>query len=125
MPFREFVLKVHQRCNLACDYCYVYSKADQSWRDRPASMAPEVVAGRGRGRIAEHARRHGLTDVRVVLHGGEPLLAGVDRLLALVGDMRAAPAARCQVEIGMQTNGVLLDEAVLARCWPRTASRSG
>ena len=36
VPFREVVLKVHQRCNLACDYCYVYEHADQSWRGRPA-----------------------------------------------------------------------------------------
>src|ERR1043166_2879062 len=31
-PFREFVLKVHSRCNLTCDYCYIYEMADQSWR---------------------------------------------------------------------------------------------
>ena len=32
---RQFLLKVHSRCNLACDYCYVYQHADQSWRTRP------------------------------------------------------------------------------------------
>ena len=35
LPFREFVLKIHSRCDLACDYCYMYTMADQSWRDRP------------------------------------------------------------------------------------------
>ena len=29
-PVHDVVLKVHQRCNLACDYCYVYTQADQS-----------------------------------------------------------------------------------------------
>lgn len=34
-PFQQFVLKLHSRCNLACDYCYVYQMADQTWRSRP------------------------------------------------------------------------------------------
>jgi uncharacterized protein len=112
-PFRDFVLKVHQRCNLACDYCYVYTMADQTWRDRPAMMAPEVWRAAAR-RIAEHARTHDLPVVRVILHGGEPLLAGRDRLLSLVTDLRATLPSGCRAEIGLQTNGVLLDQAMLS-----------
>ncbi len=58
-PVHEVILKVHQRCNLACDYCYVYEQADQSWRNRPPVMPADV--------------------------------------------------RRATVEIGLQTNGVLLD----------------
>jgi uncharacterized protein len=111
-PLREFVLKVHQRCNLACDYCYVYELADQSWLTRPKMMAPAVWRAAA-SRIAEHARRHGLERVSVVLHGGEPLLAGTDRLRRLVADLRAAMPAGCDVTIGMQTNGVALDDETL------------
>jgi uncharacterized protein len=108
-PLREFVLKVHQRCNLACDYCYVYELADQSWRDRPALMSPAVWRAAA-GRIADHVARHGLTGVTVVLHGGEPLLAGPDRLARLITDVRAAVP---DAEVRLQTNGVLLDEPML------------
>jgi uncharacterized protein len=111
-PFRDFVLKVHQRCNLACDYCYVYTMADQSWRDRPSVMSA-VVWRAAASRIAEHVRAHRLTRVRAILHGGEPLLAGVRRLLALVTDLRAAVPGGCHVEVGMQSNGLLLDEPTL------------
>jgi uncharacterized protein len=111
-PFRDFVLKVHQRCNLACDYCYVYTMADQTWRDRPVLMTPEVwrVAA---ARIAEHVRTHSLPAVRVILHGGEPLLAGRQRLRSLVADLRAALPPGCRLDVGLQTNGVLLDEPTL------------
>jgi uncharacterized protein len=109
---REFVLKVHQRCNLACDYCYVYELADQSWRDRPVVMAPEVWQAAA-ARIGEHARRHNLDQVRVVLHGGEPLLAGADRLVRLIADVRGALPDGCELSVGMQTNGVTLDEPKL------------
>jgi uncharacterized protein len=106
-PIREVVLKVHQRCNLACDYCYVYEHADQSWRDRPVRMSRQV-ADMAIGRLADHVRQHDLTDVRVVLHGGEPLLYGVDELADLADRIRAAMPATCTVDIGMQTNGVRL-----------------
>ncbi|MGK5680089.1 FxsB family cyclophane-forming radical SAM/SPASM peptide maturase [Actinoplanes sp. URMC 104] len=113
VPFRELVLKIHQRCNLACDYCYVYEHADQSWRERPRTM-PDEVRDAALARFAEHARRHGLTRVRIVLHGGEPLLYGAARLAELVTAARAVFPAGCTVEFGMQTNGVLLTEATVA-----------
>jgi len=65
-------------------------------------------------RIADHVRRHELDSVRVVLHGGEPLLFGADRLAALAGTVRAALPAGCRVELGMQTNGVRLNEPTVA-----------
>lgn len=78
-PFREFVLKVHQRCNLACTYCYVYESPDRSWQTRPRIMSDEVWAAAS-ARIAQHAATHALSGVRVILHGGEPLLAGAANL---------------------------------------------
>lgn len=111
-PFRDFVIKVHQRCNLACDYCYVYTMADQSWRERPTTMSAAVRHATAE-RIAEHARAHDLTAVRVILHGGEPLLAGTEPLLTLIADVQGALPATCRPEFILQTNGVLLDEATL------------
>jgi uncharacterized protein len=111
VPFREFILKVHQRCNLSCDYCYVYEGPDQSWRDRPISMAP-LVWRAAAGRIAEHVRQHQLDRVHVVLHGGEPLLAGPDRLQELTRDLREAIPQQCEVRFEVQTNGVLLTQAM-------------
>jgi hypothetical protein len=58
VPFRQFILKVHSRCNLACSYCYVYEMADQRWRGLPRRMS-QAVAGKTVERIAEHAERHG------------------------------------------------------------------
>jgi len=89
VPFRQFLLKVHSRCNLDCDYCYVYRHADQSWRGRPAVMSAQVVDLIA-ARIAEHARQHRLAAIRVVLHGGEPLLAGPERIAYVAATVRRA-----------------------------------
>lgn len=110
VPFGEFVLKVHSRCNLSCDYCYVYQMADQSWRSRPLVMSRRTL-GRVGHRIAEHVERHRLDRVRVVLHGGEPLLAGPAWFAEAAVELRGLVPA--EVDLTVQTNGVLLDEAFL------------
>ncbi|MBM2615741.1 FxsB family radical SAM/SPASM domain protein [Actinoplanes sp. LDG1-06] len=110
--FRDFVFKIHQRCNLACDYCYVYTMGDSSWRDRPMAMAPEVVRAAAQ-RIAEHAETHRLDEVRVILHGGEPLMVGREGLRATVSELRSAIAGGARLRVAIQTNGVLLDERML------------
>ncbi len=109
LPLRQFVLKVHSRCDLACDHCYVYQAADQSWRGRPMAMSGETIAWTAQ-RIAEHAKAHRLAAVHVVLHGGEPLLAGPARLRLVAETLRAALAGVCDLDLRIHTNGVLLDE---------------
>jgi len=111
VPFRQFILKVHSRCNLSCSYCYVYEMADQSWRGLPQRMS-QPVAGRTVERIAEHVERHALPSVDVVLHGGEPLLTGAEWLTSFVGSLRAQ--VRVPVHVAVQTNGTLLDRPMLA-----------
>ena len=110
VPFQQFIVKVHSRCNLSCSYCYVYEMADQAWRQQPKRMS-RPIAAKVAERIAEHARRHHLPSVEVILHGGEPLLAGPQWLTELTGSLRAQVPA--QVNIGVQTNGTLLRPPLL------------
>src|ERR1039457_4511517 len=70
-PFREFVLKIHSRCDLACDYCYMYARADQSWRASAGGMSPPM-AGRPATGFGGHARGSSLGRPGLILRGGEP-----------------------------------------------------
>lgn len=90
VPFSQFVLKVHSRCDLACDHCYVYEHADTSWRGRPRAVSTRVL-DQAALRIAEHALAHRLPAVHVVLHGGEP--CSPDRRCCAARRARCAP--RC------------------------------
>lgn len=106
----QYVLKVHSRCDLACDHCYMYEHADQSWRTRPVFMSPETVR-QAAARIAEHAAVHRLPRVVVVLHGGEPLLLGAGRLREILAELYGTITPVCPVDLRMQSNGVRLDQA--------------
>jgi uncharacterized protein len=111
-PFREFVLKIHSRCDLACDYCYMYTMADQSWRSRPKRM-PVTIAEQTATRIGEHVRGHSLSEIGLILHGGEPLLAGPDFIAHLTTSVRRAVGNDATVHVSVQTNGVGLDDSYL------------
>jgi uncharacterized protein len=112
VPFRQFVLKVCSRCDLACDHCYVYEHADQSWHSRPTVISERTVTTAAE-RIAEHARQHALPQVRVVLHGGEPLLAGPARLRWICAELRHVIGKACRLDLRIHTNGVRLGDEFL------------
>ncbi|MFI2430914.1 FxsB family cyclophane-forming radical SAM/SPASM peptide maturase [Streptomyces sp. NPDC018693] len=112
-PFRQFIVKVHGRCNLACRYCYLYEGPDRTWRGRPAAASPAVL-DRTATRIAEHARAHGRPDLSLVLHGGEPLLAGAGRLARFTSLVRDRVPHGTTVHAAVQTNATLLTEDRLA-----------
>jgi uncharacterized protein len=110
-PFRTFIVKIHQRCNLRCDYCYVYKLDGDSWRSRPRVISRSVIDELAM-RIDEHATAHTLSELDIVLHGGEPLLAGPEVVAYTVRAIRAAVGHR-QVNFSIQTNGLLLDRQFL------------
>ncbi|NUP21281.1 MAG: FxsB family radical SAM/SPASM domain protein [Streptomyces sp.] len=103
------VLKIHSRCNLACDICYMYELADQSWKTRPTVISQETVTQVAR-RLAAYAKTHRLDSVAVILHGGEPLLVGPARLRRICEEITHILSPVTTVDLHMHTNGLLLHE---------------
>ncbi|MFI9587972.1 radical SAM/SPASM protein FxsBH, inactivated beta-hydroxylase extension form [Streptomyces sp. NPDC052236] len=112
VPFREIVLKVHSRCDLACDHCYIYEHADQSWRTRPRAISDEAISWTAL-RLAEHAKSHALPSVSVILHGGEPLLAGHARLRRVCEELSQALDSIAELDLRIHTNGLQLSPRYL------------
>ncbi|GGB72715.1 cyclophane-forming radical SAM/SPASM peptide maturase YhhB [Blastomonas aquatica] len=108
----SFLVKVASRCNLDCDYCYVYHHADQGWRKLPRylSVAHQDAFA---DRLADYAREAGLSRIAVIFHGGEPLLMGHAQIVDLAVRLRSAVGEVAQLDIGLQTNGLLLTDDAL------------
>lgn len=104
---QQLVLKVHSRCDLACDHCYVYEHADQSWRARPVVITEEAL-GQVARRLAEYAAETELESVTVILHGGEPLLAGPARLRNICAELTRTLPPVTALDLRIHTNGVQL-----------------
>ena len=109
-PFRQFILKLVSRCNLQCDYCYMFEMADDTWRAKPKIMSMDTVAAVAR-RIADHVRRHELPTVQVILHGGEPLLAGPEYIGGVASALRNSMDVA--IDLRVQTNGTLMSDSML------------
>jgi uncharacterized protein len=106
------LLKVASRCNLDCSYCYVYHMGDDSWRSLPKIMSVDLV-----GDVASQLRDLAQSQGRpfsIVLHGGEPLLLGRQRLKSTLARLRSVLGR--EFGINIQTNGVLITPEILDIC---------
>ncbi len=109
-----YILKVASRCNLNCSYCFVYNKGDEKWRTQPKFMSQEVISKTCK-RIIEHCIAHGQDEVHFILHGGEPLLGGIDYLKKTVETIRRELENGEDIiryRISIQSNGLLFTEEI-------------
>jgi uncharacterized protein len=65
-------------------------------------------------RLGTYARSAGLTQCAIIFHGGEPLLAGADAIASFAALLRSAVPETCALDIGLQTNGLLLTDEVVS-----------
>ena len=106
------LVKLASRCNLNCDYCYVYQMGDEGWRNQPKRMAGGTVEELASA-LGNLVARQKLP-LSVVFHGGEPLLIGSAAFEHACGTLRQAIGRESGLHL--QTNGVLLTNEVLDIC---------
>jgi len=106
------LVKLASRCNLNCDYCYVYHMGDEAWRRQPKLMSEETVEAMALS-LSSLVESQG-RPLSVVFHGGEPLMVGAARFEKICAAMRARLPA--PVGLHVQTNGLLLTDAVIDVC---------
>jgi len=107
----SLVLKIAERCNLNCCYCYMYQHEDKSYLRRPRFISDEVF-DQLLVRICEYCDKRAPHRMGLCLHGGEPTLIGADRLDRLGARARHVLGERL-VDISMQTNATLVDHRLI------------
>ena len=111
MQLNTVILKAAAPCNLNCSYCYEYNRGDDSWRSKPKHILATTAEQVGK-RIAEYCQAHEIGEFHVNLHGGEPLLLGIDRL-RVVFDKLLGSTRGVRLRLGVQTNATLITPAFL------------
>lgn len=104
----EIILKISERCNIACDYCYYFENSEQSAYGRPAKIGENVVEALV-SRIKEAFDNGDIESVQIDLHGGEPLMLGKRRFAELCKAIYSS-LPRDRVRLCMQTNATLMDD---------------
>jgi uncharacterized protein len=87
----------------------MYNLGDTTYRQQPKVMSDAVVDA-FLDRVLAHSIKHNLPQFHIVLHGGEPLLAGKEFFGRFVAKARAKLLPQIKPVFTMQTNGTLLTE---------------
>ena len=100
------IFKPIYACNLACAYCY-----NEGWRDTRNDRMTMDEAKRAFSWVADFCRMRGTKSVKVIWHGGEPLLMGAPFLRESIDFYQNLFAqAGISVKNVIQTNATLIDE---------------
>ncbi|MBL8510776.1 MAG: radical SAM protein [Betaproteobacteria bacterium] len=105
----EVVVKVTERCNINCSYCYVFNKGDEGYKDHPVYMSQETIAALG-DFLNDAAKSMGATEVIVVFHGGEPLMMKKRRFDQMCKTLQSKIIDVATLRFSLQTNAMLIDQ---------------
>ncbi|EKD31628.1 MAG: hypothetical protein ACD_77C00287G0002, partial [uncultured bacterium] len=103
------VVKIASRCNLNCKYCYMYNLGDETYKSLPKFMSLEVVEVLAQ-KVKKHCLENDLKEFYFVIHGGEPLLAGIDYLTAFISIIEDHLLPDVIPVFNVQSNATLITE---------------
>ena len=119
MEINTFFLRISARCNLDCDYCYVFKHRDSAWKNYPSVMTDDTII-KFCGRLKEYLTNHkDIEDINIVFHGGEPLVFGTNHLLETIDTIDSEIGDQACMHYSLQTNGTLLTEEFVSECSKR------
>jgi uncharacterized protein len=102
------ILKVAERCNINCSYCYMYNQEDSSFLHRPRFMSDAVFEATLQA-MRRYCAKTSRLRMSIIFHGGEPTLIGKARFERLAE--RAATVLGSKLYgMSIQTNATLVDE---------------
>lgn len=107
MRVDAIVLKVAARCNIDCDYCYVFKHADQSFKKQPRLLNMSLIKAFAH-QVDTYLSVTGQPEISICFHGGEPLLGGISYFQKMMLVFKETMSNFEKVLWGIQTNGVLL-----------------
>jgi uncharacterized protein len=110
----ELILKLTERCNLNCKYCYYFNGLDQSFKEKPAALKP-LVLDKIINFLLRGIKDLNLKKMTIVFHGGEPLLLNKHLFDEYCNKLRNLLIPQLnELYLTVQTNGVLINEEWIA-----------
>lgn len=107
IEINTLVVKISSRCNLNCEYCYIYNGKDDSWKKMPKLMRRETMDTL----IERIEELYEIQETKpsIVFHGGEPLLMDVEILGNLVSELVTRIP---NVLLSIQSNGTIYNNKI-------------
>ncbi|MBS0056093.1 cyclophane-forming radical SAM/SPASM peptide maturase XyeB [Yersinia sp. Marseille-Q3913] len=105
----EVILKISERCNINCDYCYVFNKGNSISDNSPARISSENI-----NQLVYFLQRacleYDIATLQIDFHGGEPLLMKKENFARMCDQLVTADYGGSNINLALQTNGTLVDD---------------
>lgn len=105
----EVILKITERCNMNCTYCYYFNGRNKDYENKPRYIHEDAIES-----IINFLRKsieeYNIKIIQLDLHGGEPMLLKKNKFDEMMTLFHAELGHRVDFRIAMQTNGVLIDD---------------
>ena len=98
------IIKLTEKCNYACEFCR-YSNHRQSDKGIPEHLIIKMIT-----ECYDYNKKNGIKNMNVILHGGEPLLYGENRLSKVLDEIKCLIEDDFSIEYSIQTNSSLLSD---------------
>lgn len=109
-PRVEVILKVAERCNINCSYCYFFHSADDSYKRHAPIIASSTVHAVAHY-LREGAEALDLRHIQIDFHGGEPLLMPQLQFASMCRLFRDVLGGAVDLRLCVQTNAMLVDSS--------------
>jgi len=105
----EVIIKVTERCNINCTYCYYFNGNNNDYTEKPKYISQATI-NQTANFIKNAIIKHKISIVQIDLHGGEPLIMGKKRFALMSETFHNTLDSLCNLLIIIQTNGILIDD---------------
>lgn len=105
----EVILKISERCNIDCTYCYFFNGPDDSYKLHSKSISAKTVE-KVAAFLARGLKELGVLYLQIILHGGEPLLMSKIAFVHMCEIFQRSLSPLTRLEFCLQTNAILIDE---------------
>ncbi|MDE1812249.1 MAG: radical SAM protein [Thaumarchaeota archaeon] len=105
----EVILKVAERCNINCSYCYFFNGGDDTFKKRPTFIANSTIEAITRF-LEDGIRDLKLEKTIIIFHGGEPLINDKKYFDNICTYFRDHLERDTDLTLCLQTNAMLIDD---------------
>ncbi|EMI5490237.1 XyeB family radical SAM/SPASM peptide maturase [Providencia stuartii] len=104
----EVILKVSERCNINCTYCYVFNLGNDTAINSKAIISYDIIKSL-RIFFERACKEYEIETIQVDFHGGEPLMMGKERFKNACREFTSGDYYKTKLQLACQTNAILID----------------
>lgn len=105
----EIILKVSERCNINCSYCYVFNLGnDMAIQSKPI-MSYDAIK-KLRLFFEQASQEYNIETIQADFHGGEPLMMGKEKFEYACKELISGNYNKTKLNLACQTNAILIDD---------------